>query len=405
MTEAAAPPSLSPRRSWSALIARRVMGRWGARIGLAWVALVAFCGVFAPFLANSFPFIAHHTDGSTTYPLFRYLKPVDVALPIITLFTLILFCPKRLAFPTRLGLFALLTFIALITCYKTVTPPGTTVYADYRVAAANGEIESAVYPPIVFSPSDRLRDQTGLNHPYPPSLGPRADQPYPGTHWMGTERTGSDILSKMIHACRIAMAIGFIATGIALIIGVFIGGLMGYFSGLVDLLGMRLVEVFEAIPQLFLLLTFVAVFDRNLYLMMVIIGVTGWTGYARFTRAEFLRLRKLEYIEAARANALPLHSILFKHLLPNGVAPVLVSASFGVASAILYESTLSFLGLGLVDAPSWGQLLEQATGAGGGFYWWLATFPGLAIFLTVFAYNLIGEALRDALDPRALEKA
>jgi len=134
--------------------------------------------------------------------------------------------------------------------------------------------------------------------------------------------------------------------------------------------------------------------------MMAIIGLTSWTGNARFIRAEFLRLRKQDFVQAAIAAGLPLRSVLFRHMLPNGITPVLISASFGVASAILYESTLSFLGLGLVDEPSWGQLLNQALGVGGTFTWWIALYPGLAIFLTVFAYNLVGESLRDALDPK-----
>src|SRR5204863_4919723 len=129
-------------------------------------------------------------------------------------------------------------------------------------------------------------------------------------------------------------------------------------------------------------------------------GLTTWTGDARFVRGEFFRLRKQDFVQAAQAAGLPRISIIFRHMLPNGITPVLVTTSFGVASAILYESTLSFLGLGLVDEPSWGQLLNQAVSEAGGFQWWLATFPGLAIFLTVFSYNLIGEALRDALDPR-----
>jgi peptide/nickel transport system permease protein len=176
---------------------------------------------------------------------------------------------------------------------------------------------------------------------------------------------------------------------------------MGYFVGIVDLIGMRIVEIFGAIPTIYLLLTFVAVFERNIYLIMFIIGVTGWVDNARFVRAEFLRLRGQDFVQAAIAGGLPLRSILFRHLLPNALAPLLVSVSFGVASAILYESILSFLGLGVpVGDPSWGQLLNQAVNAGGGFYWWLAVFPGLAIFLTVLAYNLVGEAFRDATDPR-----
>ena len=179
----------------------------------------------------------------------------------------------------------------------------------------------------------------------------------------------------MIHASRIALGIGLVATGIAMLIGIVVGGLMGWFSGVVDLAGMRLVEIFEAVPTLFLLLTFVAFFGRSLYLMMVIIGLTGWTGYARFVRAEFLRLREQDYVQAAVACGLPLRSILFRHMLPNGVAPILVAASFGIASAILAEAMLSFLGLGLVDDPSWGQMLNQAVRSST-FNWWMAVFPG-----------------------------
>jgi peptide/nickel transport system permease protein len=204
----------------------------------------------------------------------------------------------------------------------------------------------------------------------------------------------------MIHATRLALAVGFIAQGVALVIGVIIGGLMGYFAGWVDLLGLRLVEIFSAIPQLYLLLAFVAYFERNIYMIMFIIGLTSWMGYAYFVRAEFLRLRNQDYVQAAVACGLPLRSILFQHMLPNGLAPVLVSLTFGIAGAILAETALSFLGLGVVDQPSWGSLLNQAVAEGGGFNWWLATFPGLAIFLTVFAFNLTGEAIRDALDPK-----
>ncbi len=204
----------------------------------------------------------------------------------------------------------------------------------------------------------------------------------------------------MIYACRIALAIGIVATSISLVIGIVVGGLMGYFVGRVDILGMRFIEIFEAIPTLFLLITFVTFYGRNLYIMMAIIGLTGWTGSARYIRAEFLRLRQQDFVQATIAAGLPLRSILFRHLLPNGVSPLLVSASFGIASAILYESVLSFLGIGLIDEPSWGQMLNQALGVGGYFVWWIALYPGLAIFLTVFSYNLLGESLRDALDPK-----
>ena len=221
-------------------------------------------------------------------------------------------------------------------------------------------------------------------------------------HVMGTTGFGEDLASRMIHGSRIALVIGFISTSIAVLIGVIIGGVLGYFAGWVDLIGLRLVEIFASIPVIMLLIMIVAFYGRSLILMMVVLGLTGWVGYAYFVRAEFLKLRNMDYVMAARATGTPLHLILFRHMLPNGVAPVLVGASFGIAGAIMTEATLSFLGLGLVEEPSWGQMLNQAR-EGGSFDWWLAIFPGMAIFLTVFAYNLIGEALRDVIDPRAVK--
>jgi len=168
-----------------------------------------------------------------------------------------------------------------------------------------------------------------------------------------------------------------------------------------DLLCMRTIEIVEALPRLVLLITISALArHRNIYMMMAIIGLTGYTSYARFVRAEFLSLRQRDFVQAAVAAGYPQYRIIFRQMLPNALTPVLVSTTFGVASAILYEATLSFLGLGLVDEPSWGALLEQARAGGSGFIWWIALFPGIAIFLTVFSYNLIGEAARDALDPK-----
>lgn len=368
---------------------------WSARLGLIWIGVIAFFAVFAPFIASSQPYLIKQS-GVISSPLLQYLTPADVIILVIFLtFVTLLFLKKSLAF-NALTLLAVLILTGIIS-YSLVKPPQIVVYEQYRVLQREGKLDWVVDAPIPYSAKDYLRDygETGME---PPLTGPER------THLFGTEQSGADVLSRMIHACRIALGIGFVATGIAMLIGVILGGLMGYFSGVVDMLGMRLVEIFEAIPTLFLLLTFVAFFGSSLYLMMVIIGVTTWPGYARFVRAEFLKLRKMEYVQSAIACGLPLHSILFKHMLPNGIAPVLVAASFGVASAILYEAILSFLGLGLVDNPSWGQMLYQAVQSAS-FFWWMAFFPGGAIFLTVFAYNLMGEALRDAIDPYLKKKA
>lgn len=385
-------PPLSPLkrgRSYAAQVTREVLTHWGARLGLTWIGWLGFLAVFAPFLANSHPLLLSQ-GGQISSPLLRYLTPADVVLLALffTVLALGLRRPSR-----RIWLWGLGSMLALVGILSAalVQPPALTIYEQYRQREAAGVYDWVVYAPIPYSPKDYQRDrgETGLQ---PPLASPAGD------HWFGTEENGADVLSRMIHASRIALGIGFIATGIAMVLGIFIGGIMGYFSGVADIIGMRLVEIFEAVPTLFLLLTFVAFFERSLYMLMVIIGITSWSGYARYVRAEFLRLRQQDFVQAALACGLPLRSILFRHMLPNGMGPILVAASFGVASAILAEAVLSFLGLGLVDDPSWGQMLNQAVKSST-FNWWMAAFPGGAIFFTVFAYNLVGEALRDAIDP------
>ncbi|HEY2589252.1 MAG TPA: ABC transporter permease [Tepidisphaeraceae bacterium] len=377
-----------PTRGLVAQAIRDTLSGAGAKAGLVWICVVGFCAVFAPFLANSYP-LAVKIGGHWSSPLLRHLTPVDVILLVMFFACVILALIRRLTFARKLAIGGIVLVVITPLAYLFVRPPSLDVFEEYRDLAKQGKIEAAIYAPIPYSANDRMRDQPE-DRLSPPNR----------RHLLGTEDTGGDLLSRMIHACRIAMSIGFISTGIAVVIGIVVGGVMGYFVGAIDLFGMRLIEIFEAIPTLFLLIAIVAFFGRNLYIMMAIIGLTTWTGDARFIRGEFLRLRNQDFVHAAVAAGLPVRSVLFRHILPNGISPLIVSASFGIASAILYESTLSFLGLGLVDEPSWGQMLEQSLGVGGTFIWWIAFFPGLAIFLTVFAYNLIGESLRDALDPR-----
>ncbi|MCC6659476.1 MAG: ABC transporter permease [Phycisphaerales bacterium] len=236
----------------------------------------------------------------------------------------------------------------------------------------------------------------------------RLTEDTPGPRFiLGTDAFGQDVLSQMLHACRLAISIGLVSTGIAVLIGITLGSVMGYFGGLIDLVLFRFVEIMMAVPVLFLLILAAAVLPEDLrttYTMMAIIGAFTWTGAARFTRAEFLKMRHQDFVQSCRAVGLPLRSTLFRHMLPNGVTPVLVDASFSVAAAIVIEATLSYLGLGPVDQASWGRLLASAYNQVGTFQWWLAIFPGAAIFLTVLGYNMIGEALRDAIDPK-LKKA
>ena len=378
------------RRSFAARVLRSTFVRLGARVGALWIGVLMVAAAFAPLIANTHPLLMR-AGGRIESPALAHLTTADVVLMCMFVAGAALLVARCAPRTWVVALAATLAGSALLGAAFT-DPPVLTVHEQYREAARAGEIEWAVHAPVPWSPKDYQRDagDTGLEAPL--------SAPDDRTHWFGTDENGADVLSRMIHASRIALGIGLVATGIAMLIGIVVGGLMGWFSGVVDLAGMRLVEIFEAVPTLFLLLTFVAFFGRSLYLMMVIIGLTGWTGYARFVRAEFLRLREQDYVQAAVACGLPLHSILFRHMLPNGVAPILVAASFGIASAILAEAMLSFLGLGLVDDPSWGQMLNQAVRSST-FNWWMAVFPGGAIFLTVFAYNLIGEALRDAIDP------
>jgi peptide/nickel transport system permease protein len=394
--------AFAARRHWLLAAGQRALGRVGARLGTSWVIALAGLAVFAPFLANSKPLLMIK-DGAWSFPAINHLSAVDVILLIAFIAWTVLLLIRSLTWPKRLLIFLSVLIVSTPLCVMTVHEPAVVVPHKERQMLAEGEASFALWAPIPYSPDDRMRDQPELTHPLPPSwvqlMGFDAKGQSTWAHPLGTDRYGADVLSKMVHASRIALAVGFIAESISLIIGVIIGSIMGYFAGLVDLLGLRLVEVFSAIPRLFLLLAFVAAFDRNIYLIMVIIGATGWPAYAYFVRAEFLRLRNQDFVQAAIATDTPLPSILFRHMLPNGLAPVLVQVGFGVAEVILYESTLSFLGLGVVDQASWGELLNQAVSPGGGFYWWIASFPGLAIFLTVFAFNLMGEAMRDAIDP------
>ncbi len=250
---------------------------------------------------------------------------------------------------------------------------------------------------VAIAPGERIADVDRLAQFKGTSFGARRVL-------LGTDALGGDVLSQMLWACRLSISIGLVSTGISVVIGVTMGAIMGYFGGKVDMILFRIVEIFMAVPVLFLLIVAAGVLPRDTYVMMAIIGCFSWTGAARFTRAEFMKLRNQDFVQAAKATGLPLRAILFRHMLPNGVTPVLVDASFAIAAAISIEATLSYLGLGPDGQASWGKLLSSATAATGTFVWWLAVFPGIAIFLSVLSYNMLGEAMRDAIDPK-LRKA
>lgn len=219
-------------------------------------------------------------------------------------------------------------------------------------------------------------------------------------HPFGTDTLGRDVLSRMIYGSRISLKVGFVAVGIATLIGAFLGAIAGYYSGWVDTLIMRFVDVMLCFPSFFLILAVIAFLQPSIWNIMIVIGVTGWMGVTRLVRAEFLSLRERDFVLAARATGARDWHIIFVHILPNALAPVLVSATLGVASAILTESALSFLGLGVQPPnPSWGNILTEGKD-NIQIAWWLSLYPGLAILFTVMAYNLLGEGIQTALNPK-----
>jgi len=219
-------------------------------------------------------------------------------------------------------------------------------------------------------------------------------------HLLGTDGLGRDVLSRMIYGARVSLMVGFVAVGIATAIGMSLGAFAGFFGGIIDAVIMRFVDVMLNFPTVFLILSVIAYLDASIWNIMVVIGLTSWMGVCRLVRAEVMSLRERDFMIAAVALGLKPSRIILRHALPNAMAPVFVSAILGVAGAILVESALSFLGIG-VQPPtaSWGNILTEGKDTLG-VAWWLSVCPGLAILVTVLGYNLLGEGLRDVLDPR-----
>ncbi|RJR41777.1 MAG: ABC transporter permease [Deltaproteobacteria bacterium] len=222
-------------------------------------------------------------------------------------------------------------------------------------------------------------------------------------HLLGTDTLGRDVLSRIIFGSRVSLLVGFVAVGIATVIGLLVGALSGFYRGWVDQVCMRLVDVMLCFPVFFLILAVIAFLGPSIWNIMVVIGLTSWMGVARLVRAEFLSLREREFVAAARSLGASDARLICRHLLPNALTPVMVSATLGVAGAILTESALSFLGLGVQPpTPSWGNILTMGKD-NIEIAWWLSVFPGLAILVTVMSYNLLGEGIREAIDPRLKE--
>lgn len=262
--------------------------------------------------------------------------------------------------------------------------------ADYAGLRDGRPQEEVVADQVLWTPI-----RHGLNEKHLDRLWEPPSRDFP----LGTDGTGRDVLTRLIWGGRISLSVGFIAVAIYVVLGILVGAAAGYFRGRTDMALSRAIEIVMCIPTFYLILSVLALFGPSMINVMLVIGVTGWTGVARLARGEFLRLGGQDFVTAARALGAPPRRVIFRHILPNAMAPVLVTATFGIPGAILTESALSFLGLGIsIPTPSWGGILELVRE---NFqYWWVVTFAGLAIFITVTCFNLVGEGLRDAMDPR-----
>ncbi len=272
--------------------------------------------------------------------------------------------------------------------------PGLTKYPEFLATnwrSPGFEWKFAIFPLVRQSPT--RTDLAGRLKP--PSLA----------HPCGTDDLGMDVFARIVWGTRISISIGIVSALMTLVIGTFFGAVSGYFGGWIDAVISRFIEIMMCFPTFFLILAVLAFLPPSIYNIMIVIGLTTWTGIARLVRGETLRVKNLDYVRAAKVNGAPNFPIILRHVVPNSITPALISTAFNVAGAILVESSLSFLGFGVQPpTPSWGAIIQVAyaylltnTGA------WLSFFPAVAIFITVTTYNLLGQAIRDASDPKLIE--
>ncbi|NIA10535.1 MAG: ABC transporter permease subunit [Nitrospiraceae bacterium] len=274
---------------------------------------------------------------------------------------------------------------------------GFTRFMRNRLAFAGGIVVLVLFCASVLAPVISPYNPTDIN------VNAILSPPGP-SHLLGTDELGRDVFSRMLWGARISLKVGFVAVGIAVVIGIIVGALAGFYGGWIDSVLMRFVDMMLCFPSFFLILAVIAILEPSIYNIMAVIGITSWMGVARLVRAEFLRIREMDYVTAAKSMGASDKRIIFLHILPNALSPVLVAATLGVAGAILTESALSFLGIGVQPpTPSWGNMLTAGKD-NMEIAWWLSVFPGLAILITVLGYNLLGEGLRDVLDPRLKER-
>lgn len=380
------------------------------RVG-TWLSLaILLAGIYAPFIANDIALVWSDANG-LSFPLFAdlfnrwsYPKYYDVYFNLAALLLPGLLIAgwtlrRRWSLPKRFaaGGFAVLVLGSL--CLVPIVPSGGELKPVWRhrmpssalVTAERGDAW-AVFPPVPFRATTPVAGQV-LKSPW------SVDEASGRRFLLGTDSVGKDVTAQLLSGARISLTVGLVATGLSLIIGVLIGALSGYLGGWIDLTLQRIVEIMMCFPTFILILVVVAMWSRDIFVIMIVIGLTGWAGTARLVRGEFLAQSVRDYVAAGQALGLGSWRIMFRHILPNALTPLLITATFGIAGAVGSESGLSFVGLGDPTVASWGMLLDQ--GRQNIQYGWLIWLPGLAVFALVSALNLVGNGLRQAIDAAA----
>jgi len=413
-------PATAPGRSASPLklAFRRLLRVWSVRAALAVLGVSVLCAIYAPFLCNDLALVWHDQHGLSVPVLLglfnqRYavhwydlmFNLLALELPVLALLGWAL--RHRLRTGRRWTLLIALFLGSMVACCIPVFPgadghlalwrdriDGSQHLEDYQDLDAQQRAAQQVW--AVFAPVphryDQIYDEMALKPP-------GSWDPLSRSHfWLGTDTVGKDVLAVLVYGARISLTIGLVASGISLLIGTIYGAISGYAGGRTDLLMQRFLEIVMCLPTFLLIIMVVAVLGRDIFIIMAVIGLTGWAGTARLVRGEFLAQSVRDYVLAGESLGLSRLRLMFRHILPNALTPLFITATFAIAGAILSESGLSFLGLGDPNVPTWGGLLDQGREAID--YGWLIYAPGLAIFALVTALNVLGSEMREALDPK-----
>jgi ABC-type dipeptide/oligopeptide/nickel transport system permease subunit len=383
------------------------------------LALLTVLAIAAPLLASNQPFV-YWDDDELAFPWLRSLfannEPVNFVfnmnlitllfgMPVIWLFNRLarrrnLSRRRRIRYGIWMVVGATLFLTALFSL------PAFRPAQRYATRSFVTELHEdpdhrhAVFAWIPFGPIEQDLQAIFKAPMYRKPVAEQAKSNDASPHLLGTDNTGRDVLVQMIYGTRISITVGFLAVGLYATIGSLVGAFAAYFGGTVDMITSRLIEIVLLFPAFFLTLTLVALLGPSIYIIMFVIGITGWPTVARLTRGEVMQQRSLDYVTSARAAGASHLRIVLRHLLPNALGPTLVAIPFGVAGAIMTEAGLSLLGFGVrPPTPSWGSLLRL--GSANYNYWWLVVFPSLAIFSIVTLFNLVGNGVRDAMDPKA----